>query len=99
MTVTELICQPALELLDFFFYLNVLVVGFFESSFVEFFFYVDKKDLVLFASQDLCQLDNPVLCLAKRDNLLFFSELFGHDEKVLQVYCLAIDLRSFLVEK
>lgn len=47
-------------------------MGFFESSFVEFFLFVDEKDLVFFASQDLRQLHDPVLGLAKRDNFLFF---------------------------
>ena len=58
-------------------------MGFFESSFVEFFLFVDKKDLVFFASQNLRQLHDPVLGLAKRDNFLFFFQFFGHNEEVL----------------
>ena len=58
----------------------------FECSFVELLFFADKEDLILLSRQNLCQCNDPVLCMAESDRLLGFvpRELTRHIQEVLQ---------------
>ena len=86
MAIAQLEGQSALELLQLFADLCVLIMCLFECSFVELLFFADKENLILFSRQNLCQCNDPVLCMAESDRLLGFvpRELTRHVQEVLQ---------------